>query len=684
MYAKAAWVLVVITAVSAAADTVATAEHTSLWSATSLTDHGWPFVPLAAMAGSVIGALIVSRYPRHLIGWLFLVLGSVEAVSSFAQSYGGWVLEADGPGTRLLAQLALWFSVLTGASLAFAGLAILFLTAPDGHPVSRRGRFAVGLAIAGQLLWTAGLLTVSPRKFGPRGEVDHLPLGVEIVTSVAILLIVAALVSGAVSFLIRLRRARGELRQQLRWIAVPTATFPVTVIFLLVVQITHHGNPVWYESVPAYITYLMLPICTGVAVLRHRLYDIDVIVNRAVVLTGGTIFAAVGYIAVVVGVGGIIGKSFSGFWPSLIATAFVALAFQPARRWLVRLADRLAYGPRAVPYEELADFSRKLGESADPDLLLPAVAGAAARAVRARVVAVELRAGDGTVLNATWPQSVAFEPSAAGTEFPVLDGGETLGSITVLMPSGRTLRRRDRGLLDDLSGQTALAFRGARLSAQLAAQVSLLDRRSSELAASRARLIAARDAERARLARTVQRRVVGSLENVPDDLAMLHERIGVVDAAPVLDRLIEQTTEALDELREITRGVFPAQLERSGLAAAIRTHCARTGTANILTIDEQVVGTRYDRRVELAAYLGYLEAVDFVSAPATVSIRCDDGVLTLQVVGGAPHATELELSQDRMDSLGGAVVMTEHNDGAQVVISIPVNLSEADAPLAMR
>ena len=137
--------------------------------------------------------------------------------------------------------------------------------------------------------------------------------------------------------------------------------------------------------------------------LRHRLLEIDLIVNRALMVALAAGLAAIGYVVVVVVIGSAVGAGAGGLWPSLIATALVAMAFQPLRRRVVWLADRLAFGAAAAPYEALADFSRHLGDRPDPASLLPAVADAAAHAVNARRAVVSIRVEAGPDRVATWP-----------------------------------------------------------------------------------------------------------------------------------------------------------------------------------------------------------------------------------------------------------------------------------------
>jgi hypothetical protein len=651
MRATLPWFLTGVSVAAVAADTVATARYSGVWSEAAVSDHGWPFVELGTLLSAVIGALIVTRHSRHHIGWLLLIVGTLASLSSLAESYGLWVINSDGPGTLAAGELARWYSQLTGATPAFASLAVLFLLAPDGHLVSRRSRLVLWAAFAGLALWVVGMFNVAPSAFRKDIDAARISVVANVSLTLAVLVIIVAVIASAVSFLGRLRRARGEVRQQLRWIAVPIGLFPLTLLFLLAVQLITQENNLWYQGLPVYVDYAALTICTGVAVLRHRLYDIDVIVNRAVLLAGAVVLVTAGYVGIVVAIGG----SIPGFWPSVIATTVVALAFQPARRGLVRVADRLAYGPRAAPLEELAEFNRQIGESTDPTSLLPALAAAAAQAVGAAAVSVQLEVGSAKELRAQWPTSSAdlVDPAV----FAVLDGDDQLGSIAVVTRPGRPLRDRERALLTDLAAQAAPAFRNAALAARLTEQVDLLDVRSGELNRSRARLIAARDAERARIARTVRREVTPYLEDVEARLA--------ADPDVDLDRMIGSVNAALDALRRITHGIFPVHLARSGLTAALRSQL--TDTALVAGTD-----ARFDRSVELTAYFCSVEAVELIEPPARVTVTDDSSALRIQVAGTAVRYNDLALLIDRLAPLGG---QAQFADGAHVEIYIPTRVN---------
>ena len=214
---------------------------------------------------------------------------------------------------------------------------------------------------------------------------------------------------------------------------------------------------------------------------------------------------------------------------------------------------------------------------------------------------------------------------------PVVDGGERLGGIAVTMPRGHALRPLDKRLLADLAEQAAMAFRSARLAAELSGEVEQLGRRTDDLSESRRRLISAGDAERSRLERAIDRQVAPHLAPLPGQL----RRLSVANPdwttrpvmRPALARLLVSVNAALEALREITRGVFPAQLARAGLPAALASLVARAGSTGRLVVEESAAARRFSPRVEAAAY--------FCAAEATRDL--DDPVLVL-CGGGRPPA----------------------------------------------
>jgi len=671
MRVRIAWGFVGLTTIAVILDTAFTAAHRPLLSESTWADHGWPLVPLACAGCAVMGALIVSRYPRHPLGWL-LCVASLLSVTLAAEAFSIWVLEGDGPGSPYWAHVSAWAAPLLGWP-AFTALIMVFLISPDGHLLSSRWRWAARVTMAGLGLRTLGTLTIPPGEFVYGGEYVQSDLTTVLLT-IGWMLVAAGLIASAVSLALRLRRARDDVRRQLLWIASSAVFLVFGVAFILAVPRIQGGQELtWLAAFPLRLAHLAVPLCVAVAVLRHRLLEIDLIVNRALLLALATGLVAVGYVLVVVVVGFAVGEGAGGFWPSLLATALVAMAFQPLRRRVVRVADRLAFGAAAAPYEALADFSRRLEDSPDPSALLPAVAAAAARAVNALRATVLLAVEEGPDRLATWPPSGAKDPASSGVEISVVHGGERLGGITVHMPVGRALRKRDKALLEALAAQAGMAFRNARLSAELSGQVEKLACRTHELAESRRRLITADDAERSRLERSIARQVVLHLAPLPLQLQQLSHVDGDYLLAPdaaVLGALIVSANKALEELREITRGVFPAQLARSGLQPALASLLGRDNAGRLVT-DPSMDGHRLAPRVEAAAYFCAVEVVADLLPPVEVALSSADEQLCIVITGGDGAKLAVDSLRDRVETVDGSVTIRSTSVGTVVELSLP-------------
>lgn len=664
-----AWLAVVLVAV----DVVVGTQAVSLASETAIAVHGFPFVDGAVVGSAVMGALIVARYPRHPIGWLLSIVGFTGAVSLLTETYAYWVQEDDGPGSASLGGVAAWVSALFGGQVSIAGLALMFLLAPDGHLLSRRWRWAAWLTGFGALLCMLAVLSTPPAGFRLYTGEDRMGQAQRIALSVGFLTIVVGLVAAVVSVLVRLRRSHGEQRRQLRLIALAAALPALGVIWLGVVQELNGGHQTWVAALPLFVSYFLLPTLFAVAALRHRLYELDVFINRTLVVVAGVAFAAVGYTVLVVAVGQGVEGTGRGFWLSLLATAVVALAFQPLRRGVVRLADRLAYGPRAEPYEALAEFSRRLAGAPPPGALLPAVAEAAARAVSGSGALATLDVPGGQSLTGAWGEAA----DAWAHTIPVRLEGRVLGSISVAVPRGRELDAADQRLLEAVAEQAAVAFGNTVLASRLAAHVDELERTTRQLTESRLRLVEADDAARRGLEAAIAREVLPLIADLPGRIAAVRtsDASGSVDQR--IDPLVRDTNAALEALRELSRGVFPSQLARSGLEPALRSMLARTDGATTLTVDG-VGGRRFPSRVEAALYFCCVEAMR--TGGAAVELGLDGGDIRLRIAGVEAGGLDLRAIADRIGAVGGSVSVEER----VLLVSVPASPAEPVAAVQPR
>jgi signal transduction histidine kinase len=242
------------------------------------------------------------------------------------------------------------------------------------------------------------------------------------------------------------------------------------------------------------------------------------------------------------------------------------------------------------------------------------------------------------------------------------------------MAAGHPLRPRDQRLLADLADQAAMAFRNAQLTAELSAQVEQLSLQTHELDRSRARLISAGDAERSRVERAIADQVIPHLAPLPERLRLLSQsgpdRPVVLDTAQ-LAPLLSSVNTAMQSLREITRGVFPAQLSRSGLHTALGSLLARPGLMGRLTVDDSAAGVRFDPRVEAAAYFCVAEATRAFGDPLAVVLSVHGDQLHLRVSGTDGGGLSLSHMRDRIEATGGSVSTTGRDGHTFVEVRAP-------------
>src|SRR4051794_7181817 len=665
------WGMVALSALCAVLDTAIVAAQNPLFSQAVYFAHGWPIVPLATLGAAVMGALIVSRYPTHPIGWLLVVIGGTS-LAVVAEAYMFWPPGGSGHTAVVAGHVVGWAGALVASPLGITALIVIFLIAPDGRMHSRTAYLIALTGMVGFILYLLGVLSLSPTDY----NVDNLGPAKNGYTAVAVWFATGALAASGIAIVARTFRAQGEVRRQLLWMTAPAVILSGTYSWFLLTQQFDFNTQSEFSATLLYIAYISFPICTGVAVLHHLLFEIDLIVNRTLVVFFATVLVGAAYVLGVVTLG-TIAPGGDGIWPSLPAMALAALAFQPLRLRVVRIADRFAFGPAAEPYDALADFSRRLGDSPDPSDLLPAVADAAATAVTARRATVTLFLPYGAPQTASSPAGADVD-TAPTADFPVAGDDEVLGSLSVEMPPGRALRASDAALLRTLADQAVIAFRNARLSAELAHRVSELDQQASALEESRRRLISAGDAERSRLELAITKDVVPHLEALPERLDRLARHDPATVTADQVRPLRAHAEAALEALREITRGVYPVQLGRSGLEPALRSLLGRTAETT-LVVDIAGDDRRCDPRVEAAAYFCVAEAVRALAGPIEVSVkRCED---QLQVIIDGHDDPDVPLAnmRDRTEAAGGTVLSDTRDGWLSLDVRLPVQQVYAPA-----
>ena len=631
------------------------------------------YMPVTLGLGAV-GALVASRTGNR-VGWLFLAEAFVLALGVVLQAYATeWPAR---PG-------AAWIGWLFEITLAFGlvPLTLALLVFPDGRLPSRRWLpVAWGTVLAATA--TAAMSAVSDVNF--HANMPHLVDPVRAIPASSATGLYNALqglglvflLAAVASLVVRLVHSRGEQRQQLKWFVYACAVAALAVF--IVAELSNEPGWAFALFTP------LVPIAAGVAIFKYRLYDIDVVIKRTVVFGAMAAFITVVYVAVVVGAALILGTEDRNPLLAILATAIVAIAFQPVRDRADHLAGRLVYGERATPYEVLARFSERVGETYAAEDVLPETARVVAEGVGAETATVWLRVGSELRPVASWPDGTAPDVAVALAaddgrlpelpsglpELPgdlavaVRDRDGLIGALSVSKARGEPLTPADVHLLDDLASQEGLVLSNARLTADLEARLAAITERSAELKASRRRVVAAQDAERRRLERNIHDGAQQHLVALAVKLRLARTMLArdPDKGRALLDEVRAQVDDALENLQALALGIYPPALERDGIVPALRVDAARLGLAVDLRTDGVA---RYPIETEAAVYFCVLEALQNAAkharaARVDVAVSERDGLLWFEVaddgVGFDPAAngngTGLAGMRDRLAILGG-------------------------------
>jgi signal transduction histidine kinase len=660
-------------------------------------------VPSIAIA--LVGGLIASRQPRNPIGWLLLFGATATALQGLAGQYAVHTVMVDRgslPGVEWMA----WLGSTVG-SLVYPGTVVLILLLfPNGRLPSARWRSVMWLDLALAAV-NNGLGFLDPAPIASPGvpsvpnplvlaHINGLEMGpIGYVVFLGGLLVVLA---AAVSLVIRLRRARGAEREQVRWVAYALGT---TVLISIAYTLAGLAVPALQNNVVGNVIVvagfgLGLPAAIGVAMLRYHLYDIDIVISRSIVYGSLAVFITAVYVGIAVGIGTLVG---SGGKPnlglSILATGVVALGFQPLRERLQKVANRLVYGKRATPYEVLSQFSERVAESYASDDVLPRMARVLAEGTNADLAEVWLRSGDVLYRAATFPLDSAVPSTLhlngiAELAIPTADRsvvvrhqGEMLGALTITKRRGESVTPIEVKLMDDLAHQAGLVLKNVGLTADL--QARLVD-----LRASRQRLVAAQDDERRRLERNLH-------DGAQQHLVAIKLKLGLAEMLATRDpekakaavaELKHDADEALETLRDLARGIYPPLLADKGLPTALQAQ-ARKATLPV-TLEADGVG-RYPQDIEAALYFCILEALQNIqkyaqASSAVVRLREDGDRLSVEVaddgrgfdVSTTIRGNGLTNMEDRLDALGGTLqIASSPGNGTTLRMILPVSAALA-------
>ena len=614
---------------------------------------------IAAVAGwGIAGAMIGRRRPENPIGLLlsteaFLIgiLGVVDAAA-----------KAD-PGSALAAFNADAQGYLVPLLLMAPFILLLF---PDGKPPSRRWNVVIWLFA---LSVVTGMIGMGLAPVGLASE-RSIPWSTTASTLTRIAAVSGLLASilAVVSVVLRFRRSRGVERAQMRWLAI------VAILGFLGLIVAIGGAIVFGDTslvnAAGFTLFILslaigLPAAIGVSVLRYRLWELDVVVKKTVVALVLTLAFGVPVLALLAIASQVLVWGVPNPVYTLVGGVALGLLVVPIVRVARRLATRITFGERASQYEVLTTFGERVGETYSVVDVLPRMVQVLANATGATSARVLLRVG------AELREEAAMgEPDGQEHVVPVLYEGEDLGAIAASFPASDPIDPPKRQLMENLAAQAGLVLRNVRLI--------------EELRASRTRLVAAQDEQRRKLERDLHD---GAQQQLVALTVKLRLAQGLVTKDPtkaesMLSELQTATQTALDDLRDLARGIYPPLLADQGLAVAIAAQARKASVPT--TVSSDGVG-RYPREVEAAVYFSCLEALNNVAkyagaSSATVSLSQANGTLTFAVtddgvgfdVAGSSQGTGLQGMADRLDAIGGEVhVRSAPGGGTTVTGTVP-------------
>lgn len=473
-------------------------------------------------------------------------------------------------------------------------------------------------------------------------------------------------------------------RQQTKWVvfgsAVALLGFSLAFALVTLVPATISGPLGWtILRTLIYGFILLIPLSIGVAILRYRLWDIDIVINRTLVYSSLTAIVAGLYVLVVGGIGALF-RAEGNLLLSLVGAGFVSILFAPLRERLQRGVNRLMYGEREEPYSVLSRLGRRLDAALAPDAVLPTIVGTVKDALRFPYAAITLGHGEGSTLVAS-----GSAPRDEPVRVPLLYQGEQVGDL-LLAPRGgeRGFGPADRQLLDDLARNAGVALHAVRLTV--------------DLQRSREQLVTTREEERCRLRRDLH-------DGLGPVLAGVGLQVGAIrnllrhdpDAADKL--LIELGGEAgaaVDEVRRLVYALRPPALDGLGLAGAIRARVSQYGRDTLqVRVDAPQLLLTLPAAVEVAAYRIVQEALANVvqhahASACLVRIALDDDALVVEITDdgiGMPRERKtgvgLHSMSERAEELSGRCVFESvPTGGLRVRAELPLS-GPSDGPSTM-
>ncbi|MGC5022261.1 GAF domain-containing sensor histidine kinase [Micromonospora sp. DT47] len=615
-----------------------------------------------------LGAFVAARRPRNPVGWLFLAAGALVATAVMVDVASLSLLAKSGADRTGV--LLRWVQNLMFVPALVCALPLGLLLFPTGSPPTRRWRWVIPVAV------TAAVLSIVEAgvRPGPIGDgsvpVDN-PFAwrsgaavVSVVGTVWRTLLLLAAVAAVGSVVARYRRATVLERRQLLWLV-----WAVSVGVILEAAGAAYdavaGLPEGAGALLSATVVVLLPTAATIAIVRHHLYDVELLVRRSLVFVALSGLVAVAYVAVV-----LLFAVAGGDSPAsgLVATLVAACIAVPAYHRIGRVVDRRLFGDRADPYRALAALGSQLGRASDARSGLAEVAVATAASLRAPYVAIE--GLDVRPLAATGTRS-----GGPALVVDLAHQGKPVGRLVV---AWRT--RADPYSVADLRLLTDLA-------PQVGAAIALLQL-TDDVQRAREYLVLGREDERRRLRRDLHDGIGPTLAGATLRVALARDAVSTdaERARALLSDAEEQLEATVRQVRELVYGLRPPALDDLGLVGALRERVATLDPSETIRVQVDEPLPTLPAAVEAAAYRIVVEAVTNTlrhsrARTGVISLRCQsdggrDGLLVSVAddgvgLDGTAPGVGIRSMTERAEELGGQVTVDASRTGTTVHAWLP-------------
>jgi signal transduction histidine kinase len=558
----------------------------------------------------VTGALIISRHPQHPVGWLLCAGLTFAAIDMFTAGYAAYdthVFSGSLPGVDLA---LVWLKLVVLGPLGIVVFTLIILLFPDGRLPSRGWR-KVTWIFFGALFLFLPLQAVEPGSIDPfylPERTNPLSVSASLWVFLKPLMYAAftimALFYGVayVSLIVRLRSSRGDVRQQIKWLVFPAGLFGIYLLLFLIGLAMADDAILTLSIALGQLAITGIVIAIAFAIFRYRLYDVDIILNRALVY-GALTACVIGLYVLVVGILGTFFQAQGNLVIALLATGLVAVLFQPLRERLQHWVNRLIYGERDDPVEALSRLGKSLETALPQEQVLPTLMETIAQTLKLPFVGIEIQ---GQMVAAFGQQTE--NPIA----FPLIFRGETTGELLAAPRNPEdSFTPTEMRLLRNLARQAGAVVRNTQLTA--------------DLQRSRQTIVTAREEERLRLRRDLHDGLGPVLASQGLKIAAVHHLLDndPESAKRLLNEMAVQNETTVAEVRRLVYALHPPELDEFGLAGAVREYTTGLNVSQDngtrFKVDIQPPGEEFEElpaAVEVAAYRIATEALTNVTRHA--------------------------------------------------------------------